>query len=724
MAKWKVSLICLALALAIWAVFFPLCSSQFINYDDQEYVYDNASIQAGLNWTALQWAFTSGYASNWHPLTWISHLLDWQLYGRRAGGHHATSLLFHCLNSLLLFGLCRRLTGAIWRSALVAALFSLHPLHVESVAWVSERKDVLSTFFGLLAIWAYARWVEKSKVQSPKSKVEGHGDTQHATRNTPLASRFTFDASRFYLLSLLLFALSLMSKPMLVTLPFLLLLLDYWPLQRLRLPVADAGVQGSRFKVQGSTVPLLLLEKLPFFALAAASSLITFLVQRNSGAMRSLAEIPLNLRLANGLVSYVVYLRRMVWPADLAVFYPHPASIPGWQMAGAGLLLAAISWLAFSQIRRRPWLAFGWCWYLGALVPVLGLVHVGGMAAADHYTYVPLIGVFIMVVWSAAEWVDYGPAGRPVGVAAAVLLVAACAGWSVRQVRFWADSQTLFQQALKVTRGNFVAHNCLGAVLFGQNKFAEAEAHFRQALASYPRFPEAENFLANTLASENRFEEALPHYRQALLLRPDYASAYKNLGLFYGKQNRWPEASANLARAIALGWKSGLAYATLSQTLEREGKTEEAIVAAETAVRLEPTLAEAHFQLGLLQASSQKTAAALPHLQEAIRLRPDWTPPLSQLAWLLATAPETALRNGARSVELAERAAALTQRQDAQVLNILAAAYAEAGRFPDAIRTAEEAIPLAAAAKQAGLARALQRNLQLYRTGQPVRQKR
>ena len=693
------------LALATLAVFFPVVHFQFINYDDQEYVYENAFVQSGLNWPALQWAFTTSHASNWHPLTWISYMLDWQIYGSRAGGHHATNQLFHGLNSLLLFGLCRRLTGAVWRSALVAALFALHPLHVESVAWVAERKDVLSTFFGLLSIWAYAGYVEKSKVRSLMPQIAGGPATQHATRNT-------LHASLFYLLSLFLFALSLMSKPILVTLPFLLLLLDFWPLRRFSFPMLHHSV---------TPTLRLLPEKVPFVVLAAASSLVTFLVQRNSGAMRSLADVPLNLRLSNGLVSYVVYLRKMVWPTDLAVFYPHPASIPDLQLAGALVLITTISWLAFSQIRRGPWLAFGWCWYLGTLVPVLGLVHVGEMAAADHYTYVPLIGVFIMVVWSGSELLDHWPAGRPLGLALTILLLAACAGWSVRQVRFWADSKTLFEHALKVTQGNFVAHNCLGAVLFEENKFAEAEVHFREALASYPRFPEAENYLANTLASQNRFEEAFAHYKQALLLRPNYASAYKNLGLFYGKQNRWPEASENLARAIALGWNKAVAYATLSQTLAMGGKTGEAIAAAETAVQLDPALAEAQYQLGYLLANTPRIAAAPPHLQEAARLRPDWTPPLAQLAWLLATAPEGALRDGARSVELAERAASLTQRNDAQLLHILAAAYAEAGRFPEAIRTAKEAIPLAAA-RQPGLVRSIERNLRLYRAGQPFHQ--
>ena len=713
--KWTVALICLALAVVVLAVFFPVFHSQFVNYDDQEYVYENASVQGGLNWPALQWAFTTSYASNWHPLTWISHMLDWQLYGRRAGGHHATNLFFHCLNNLLLFSLCRRLTGAVWRSALVAALFALHPLHVESVAWVAERKDVLSTFFGLLSIWAYACCAGKSKAQSPGSAVQGS--------KFPFAHAILYPSfSSFYLLSLLLFAFSLMSKPMLVTLPFLLLLLDYWPLRRLELPSADARVQGSSFKVQGSKVLRLLVDKLPFVALSLAFSLITFLVQRNSGAMRSLADVPLSLRLCNGLVSYVVYLRKMVRPTDLAVFYPHPASIPAWQVAGAVLLLAAISWLAFSQTRRRPWLVFGWCWYLGTLVPVLGLVHVGSLAGADHYTYIPLIGIFIMAVWSGAELLDHWPAGRPLVLAVTLLLLAACAGWSVRQVRFWADSKTLFEHALKVTQGNFVAHNSLGAVLANEKQFAEAEAHYREALRLRPQFPEAESNLASALANQNRLEEAFAHCRQATLLRPDYAPAYRNLGLLYGKQNKWPEASQNLARAIALGWKTALAYATLSQTLALEGKTGEAIAAAQTAVQLEPTLAEAHYQLGLLQANTRKTAAALPHLQEAVRLRPDWPPPLAQLAWLLATEPEATYRNGTRSVELAERAVSLTQRKDAQLLNILAAAYAEAGRYPEAIRTAEEAIPLATTAKQAGLARAIQRNLQLYRIGQPFHQ--
>jgi tetratricopeptide (TPR) repeat protein len=365
---------------------------------------------------------------------------------------------------------------------------------------------------------------------------------------------------------------------------------------------------------------------------------------------------------------------------------------------------------------------FGWCWYLGTLVPVLGLVQVGGMAAAEHYTYIPLIGVFIMLVWSGFELAAHRPSRRPFVLALAIILLAACAGWSVRQVRFWADSKTLFEQALKVTQGNFIAHNGLGAVLAEESRFAQAEDHFRQALRLHPQFSEAENNLASALANQGRVEEAFGHCQQAILLRPDYAPAYRNIGLIYGKQNQWPQASENLARAIALGWKKAIAYATLSQTLAMEGKTDPAIAAAQTAVLLDPALAEAQYQLGYLLANTPQIAAATPHLQEAVRLRPDWTPPIAQLAWLLATAPETALRNGARAVELAERAAALSQRKDAQLLNILAAAYAETGRFPDAIRTVEEAIPLAAATRQAALARTLQRSLDLYRSGQPFHQ--
>ena len=547
--KLRTALTCSTLALTVLVVFWPVTHFPFINYDDPDYVYDNVAVQAGLSGATVVWAFTKSHAGNWHPLTWLSHAVDWQLYGRQAGGHHATNLLFHALNTVLLFLLLRRLTGALWRSALVAALFGLHPLHVQSVAWIAERKDVLSAFFFILTLSAYAAYVSKngrewsavpgeSNVQSPAPRPNA---THHAPRTTPGLSRLTPHASLtlscpsfWYVLSLTLFGLGLMSKPMLVTLPFVLLLLDYWPLRRFGFPPQrlnylkpePAETEHATRSTQPpfpwhptESIPRLLLEKLPFFALALAAGVLTLWAQRSGGAVRTLAAVPLEIRMSNALRACGFYLQKTFWPGDLAVFYPLPKSIPWWEVAVAVLVIGGISWLALSQARLRPWLGVGWCWYLGTLVPVLGLVQVGTQAAADRYTYVPLIGVFIALVWGGSDLLACRAGWRSLATVLSLIILAACAAASARQVQFWADSKPLFEHALKVTRDNYVAHFCLGAALEVEGRPAEAQAHYETALRLYPRLPQAENNLGNVLASQNqprRGPDSLPAGHWAL----------------------------------------------------------------------------------------------------------------------------------------------------------------------------------------------------------------
>ena len=396
--------ICLLLTLLTAAVYAPVVKQGFINFDDPDYVTGNPRVQAGLTLASIQWAFTSSYSSNWHPLTWLSHMLDCQLYSLKPAGHHITNLLFHIANSLLLFGLLHRLTGALWRSAFAAALFALHPLHVESVAWVSERKDVLSAFFFMLTLWAYVRYTEKSALSNQRSVAgspasgtpaadNGQRTAQHATRNTHPVSILHPPSSIFYLLALSFFALGLMSKPMLVTLPFVLLLLDYWPLGRLQLSTINPPLSTT---VRPSTLRRLVVEKTPFFGLAAISCVLTFLVQNASGAMPSLAKSPLELRLANALVAYARYLGKTFWPSKLAVFYPYsPLSLDSWQVVGAALLLLTATAAVVLIGRRGPYLLVGWLWFLGTLVPVIGLVQVGKQSWADRYTYLPHVGLFL-----------------------------------------------------------------------------------------------------------------------------------------------------------------------------------------------------------------------------------------------------------------------------------------------------------------------------------------
>jgi tetratricopeptide (TPR) repeat protein len=564
---------CALLIVLTLAVYWPVRHFEFVNCDDPVYVTENPVVQRGLTSAGVSWAFSNIDAEFWQPLTWLSHMLDWEVYGRQAGGHHLTSLLWHIANTLLVFLILKGMTGAVWRSGFVAALFALHPLHVESVAWVAERKDVLSTFFGLLAIWAYAGYAAKSqrqslksKVQSPKSKAGRGAATQHATRNTRQAAGpspsaiFRLPSSGLYILSLVLFALSLMSKPTLVTLPFLLLLLDFWPLQRL-----DLNAQNSKLK----TLLTLLREKVPFLALTVAASVAAYWIQASRHNLGGVEQYPLPLRLANAAMSYFRYLRKTVWPNDLAVFYPYPDAWPLAQVVGAGLLLAAVSFLAIRLMGRRPYFAVGWFWYLGTLVPVIGLVQVSHHAMADRYSYVPLIGLFVVIAWGVPELLAGVRGGRAALAAGATTLVVLCAAAGRRQVTYWENSITLNQHALAVTANNFMAHENLGAAFDGQGRFdealvqfelafktectrrfnpdltpirydlgtalarkgrlAEAKSHLLRALEMQPNIARIHHNLGSVLALEGKLDEAIAHYQEALRLKPDYAEARRDL---------------------------------------------------------------------------------------------------------------------------------------------------------------------------------------------------
>ena len=730
--------ICLGLAVGTLILFWPVRHFEFIHYDDQDYVTENSFVQHGLNRASIEWAFTQTHSSNWHPLTWMSHTLDWQLFGNNPGAHHFVSLLLHVLNTLLLFLVAKRMTGAIWRSAFLAALFAWHPLHVESVAWISERKDVLSTFFWMLTIWAYVRYAEgkrkKLKVQNPQSENERSTfNAQHSTfkAGDVRCSMFNVECSMFYSLALIFFALGLMSKPMVVTLPFVLLLLDVWPLKRM------SKLQSPKSRVEGANTeqhwPLdfrlwtsLLLEKIPFFALTIGSCVVTFLAQKNAGAMRSLIDIPIGLRVENALVSCVVYIRKMFWPDDLAIFYPHAKTIPLWEFGGAALLIVALTVAVMTQIKKRPYLAVGWFWYLGTLVPVIGLVQVGVQALADRYTYLPMIGLFIALIWGGSELLAKWPQRRfALSALTAFIVLGACVTASWRYVQLWQNSKTLFTQALAVTTDNFIAHHSLGTALANDDTpaaIAEAEKHFREAIRIYPRFAEAEQNLGNILLNRKQFDEALVHYQNAIRIRPNYENAYNNLGLLYAQQQKWPEAITNFEKAISLDPTKGGTHFNLGSAYLKQGNSDQALAHYQTAVQLDPTMAEAHFQASLILTAQKKTADAIAHLQQAARLRPDWVDVLGRLAWIWATDPNKDLRNGPGAVQLAEHAATRTHEKDIRVLSVLAAAYAESGRFAEAIQTAEKAKQLALATGAKEQSASIAKKIEFYRANRPYHQ--
>lgn len=614
-------ILCLCLALVTLVVFLPVAWQGFVNYDDSDYVTENAHVQSGLKWVNVVWAFTTGHASNWHPLTWLSHMVDCQLFNLKAGAHHLVSVGFHIANTLLLFLLLRRMTGALWRSALVAGLFALHPLHVESVAWASERKDVLSAFFFILTLWAYARYV---KVQRPKSKDRSLGtgvrSGESEASSTQPASRFTFHASGYYLLSLGLFALGLMSKPMLVTTPFVLLLLDYWPLRRLR--SAECGVRNSGPSTPPASSALsLLLEKAPFFLLAVASSTITFIVQRKGGAVST--SLTVGERIANALVSYVRYVGKMFWPRDLSILYPHPGHWPLWQVIASAALLLAVCAAVVLLARKRPYLAVGWLWFCGTLVPVIGLVQVGIQSMADRYTYVPLIGLFIMLAWGLDELI---PARSWRGKAAALgagLALAACALLTERQIRFWRDSEALFGHAIQVTRDNYLAYNNLGFYLSGQGRIAEAMENYRRSLKINPAYEDALNNLGYALAGQRKFTEAIPLYEAALRVRPNHPEVHNNLGNALSETGRIDEAIQHYLIVLQQKPDHADAHNNLGIALAMKGKVDEAIPHFHEAIRCKPSYASAHSNLGNALAAQHKLDEAISEYQTALQLKPE-----------------------------------------------------------------------------------------------------
>ena len=557
----------------------------FLNYDDDEYVTANPHVRGGLTVPDVVWAFNAFYASNWHPLTWLSHALDCEWFGMNAGGHHAVGVLLHVVNSALLFLVLVRMTGATWRCAWVAAMFGVHPLHVESVAWVAERKDVLCTCFWLLTMWAYARYVER-----------------------PSGWR--------YFSTLGLYALGLMAKPMVVTLPLALLLVDYWPLGRTPWAKSVLGRNAS------ASPSRLVKEKLPFLALAAMSAALTYWAQRGGGAVAPLVNVLMPIRIANALLSYMRYIGEMFWPVRLAVFYPLRAGLPPAEVmaCGAGLvgITAAVIWWA----RRAPAFVTGWFWYLGTLVPVIGLVQVGAQSMADRYMYVPSIGLLIMLGWSVPDPMMNGRIVKSFTCVAAAATIAASLALCRVQVGYWKDSETLFRHTLDVTRDNWLAHNSLGNALMQSGRMAEGIGHFEQALRIEPYYAEAHNSLGNALMQAGRMPEAIAQLEQALRINPDYAEAHCSLGAALERDGRIQDAIGQYDQALRIKPDLAEAHCYLGVALGRAGRVTEAISQLEQALRINPDYAEAHSNLGNALMESGRMPEAIRHLEQALRIKP------------------------------------------------------------------------------------------------------
>jgi len=758
--RWTVPGICLFLAAATWLVFGQTIHHGFVNLDDDVYVYENPVVQKGLTLQGIIWAFTHVHSSNWHPLTWLSHMADCQLYGLNPGGHHLTNILLHMATAILLFLVLRRMTGFLWRSAFVAAVFAIHPLRVESVAWVAERKDVLSGLFFLLTIGAYVRYARR-----PWSPAR-------------------------YGLVVFLFALGLMTKPMLVTLPFVLLLLDYWPLGRV---ASDkwrvTGEKNGKPATDKPRLSTLLLEKLPLFGMAAAASAVTLFAQTR--AIGSFQQISLPLRVGNALVSCVAYLGQMIYPTGLAVFYPHPGGgLALWKSITAFVLLLAISTGAVAAWRKRPWFLFGWLWYLGMLVPVIGILQVGSQARADRYTYLPQIGLYVLLTWAAADWCAGWRHRRLLLGGCSAVILAALIFCAQKQTSYWRNSESLWTRTLACTSDNFVAHNNLGNVLVQKGRVGEAIFHYQKALQIKPDSPEAHLNLGYAFAQKGNVDEAIVHFQKAVEIKPDYAEAQCNLGNALHQQGRVAEAiicyqkalqikpdyaeacynlgnnffqngevdeaivyyqkalqikpdyvaaQNNLGNALlqegrvdeaithyqkALQIKSDYTNAcyTLGLALLQKGNVDEAIAHFQKVLQIKPDHAAAYYNLGNALLQKGKVDEAITHYQKALQIKPGYPEAQNDLAWLLATAPQATMRNGNKAVELAQRANQLTGGADLDILGTLAAAYAEAGRFDAAIQSARKAIDLARATGQQDQVMQLNAELKFYEAGLPFHQ--
>ncbi len=685
-------LIILVLALGTVALYSPLFVYGFVNFDDPNYVANNFHISQGFSWHALAWCFQAGYCSNWHPLTWMSHLLDFQVFGSRPGGHHATSVLLHTGNSVLLFLVLLRLTGARWRSALVAGFFAWHPLHVESVAWISERKDVLSTWFWLLTMLAYINYVER---------------------------RTWFR----YLQVLLCFTFGLMSKQMLVTLPFVLLLIDWWPLRRFQAqPPTSAPIKAWR----------IIAEKLPFIPLIIGASVLTFIAQKRGGAVSTLERTPWLTRLFTADVSYFRYLIKLVWPHNMAVIYPYEFSFARWEViTGAGVLLT-VSVAAILTRKTRPYLLLGWLWYLGTLVPVIGFVQIGAQSMADRYSYIPSIGIFVMVVWGAGNllgrWPILGTADespvpnwlfvRKFLAGAGLVLVGISAMATSIQLSYWYDGGTLFTHSIAVTQDNFIAHSSYAAYLRDHGELEKARIEAVASVELAPGYAAAHNFLGEILMRQNKLDEAIEHLQMAKKLRPDLPEPDRDLGSIYLRKNQPEAALAEFAIAAKIEPEEPTIHFFIGTTLLDQGKIEEAKAELTEAVRLAPNYAQAHNKLGSILSGQRQTAEAIRHFRESIKYVPDNPEALNNLAWILTADPDPKYRSGAEAVQFATRACELTQNKEPLLIGTLAAAYAETGKFTEAEAAAKRARDLAKTLGNKAIVAKNEELMALYRSHQ------
>jgi protein O-mannosyl-transferase len=662
--------ICFALAAITWIVFGQTLRHEFVNFDDGAYVYRNFDVTRGLTFDGAKWAFTHVVAANWHPLTILSHMLDCRLYGVNPAGHHFTNVLLHTLAVVLLFLVLNWITKALWRSAFVAAVFAVHPLHVESVAWIAERKDVLSAVFFMLTLAAYVYYM--------RTRTIGR-----------------------YLLMSILFGCGLMAKPMLVTLPFVLLLLDYWPLN------------------SGQKISKLIIEKIPLFALSAAASVATLITQDQS--INLVQKLSLTGRIWNALAATVIYLRQTVWPTNLAVFYPYSEDVSIGQVTLAIVLVGAITAGVILLRRKMPYLLTGWFWYLGMLVPVIGIVQVGMQAHADRYTYLPQIGIALAATWTIADFLERWRYREVILGALSLTIVALLMFVARLQVSYWRDSQSLWEHTVAITPDNELADEHLADAYLDKNRIDDAIAQAQKAVRAQPNSAEAHGTLGASLARKGKPDEAALELRKALQLNPKLRRANYNLGNCMLQEGRVDEAVARYEQELRIQPNFPEGQNNLANALFRQNRPEAAFEHLQTALALKPDYAEARNNLAIALSQRGDMRNALEQWRTSLQLQPDNLEAHCNLAWVFATSADASIRDGAQSVQHAERALQLSDRKNARIWRLAAAAYAEAGRFDDAVKAAQNGLALAENENNADLVRTLQENLELFQARQPLR---
>ncbi len=734
--RFKTLVVCAFLVLGAVLVFGQTVRHDFVNYDDDECVYRNPHVTPGLTVPAIVWALTHRHAEIWAPLTWTSHMIDCQIYGLSAGGHHITNVLLHAATAVLLFLVLRQMSGQLWPSAVAAALFVVHPLRVESVAWVTERKDVLSGLFFMLTLAAYVRYVQRP-----------------------------FSLKRYLLLAIV-FTLGLLAKQSLVTLPFVLLLLDYWPLGRFagsswRRQASPPGREGDFVRdatllepdLGPSSFPWrLVVEKLPLLLLVAVACVVT--VWAMGQALGASEHYPLWWRIGNGLISYITYLRHSLYPAGLVVPYMRPGlDLPMWKISGAFLILLGVTLAVYVLRRRCPYLLVGWLWYLGMFVPTIGLVQYGAQDLADRYTYLPQIGLCIALAWGAADLCRSWPHRRWVFGAVAALTLMSLMGSAWHQTCFWRDSKTLWAHTLACTPGNIIAESHFADALAARGQLDDAIAHYHKVLEIDPDFGSAHLSLGNlllargqvdgamaqyqailkananaklahfalgdALASCGRIDEAIAHYHKALEIQPDYADAHNHLGIVLAGRGRFEEATAHYRKALEIQPDNADASYNLGMALARCGQFDEALIHLQPALKLRPNDAELQNTLGNISAARGQFPEAIAHYRKAMEIQPDDLAAQKNLAWLRATCPVASQRNGEEAVAIAERVNRRCDGKRPDVLDTLAAAYAELGWFPEARTTAHKSLELVKQQNARALADAVRARIALYEAGKP-----